>query len=312
MKQKLLSGAGIVTLSVVTTVGTLLSFSMFEDKCNCHVAEVPKQEPTIKTVPVKVEDFKRVPELADVLPSQSVTSNAEPISGVAKEHVVQLPSKVERPIHPLAKQRRQLRGHKLTRDEKIHFYALALAELGHWGKTEDYAALMETAYNRGITEGDTNITQNLTRAYYEPLRKYRKISYYKTIGKGKKKRRIKRYRTVTTSGYKNYLRYKRQVINNPALFETMDTAHNLVLAGSNFSKLATQNASAGVARSAKKTQTVTHYTSTGETLSRKDKMAYSKAHGYLTIKSTKQWVYRTQKAIDEYESRMEQVQLASN
>ena len=300
--------AAIVTVGACTTIGTLLGISYFQKDCQCVNIAAPKQESIIETVPVKVEDFKRVPELADVLPSQSVTS--KPLQTVAREHVeVILPTKFKVPEHPLAKQRRKLRGHYLTRDEKIHFYALALAELGHWGTTEDYAALMETAYNRGITEGDTNITQNLTRAYYEPLRATKRVSYYKTIRKGKRKIRVKSYRTITTKGYKTYLKYKGQVKSNPALFELMDHAHNLVLAGSNFSKLATQNASVGVAERAKKTQTVTHHTSTGETLSRKDKMAYSKAHGYLTIKNTKQWVYRTEKAIDEYEAK---VRLASN
>ena len=211
--------------------------------------------------------------------------------------------------HPLVEQRKKLGGHQLTKSQKIHFYALAIAELGPKATKTDFAMLMETAYNRGITEGDSNINQNLTRAYYEPLRKYRTIKkrYYKKIrvGKGKKRRtkRVRRYRTirVTTSGWKNYTRYKRWVTTKPSWFKKLDAAHDMVLAGSNYSKLGTQNASAGVARSARRTQTVTAKTTTGETISRKDVRKYGKKHGYATITATKRWVKRTEAALAKYQ-----------
>lgn len=215
-------------------------------------------------------------------------------------------------LHPLIEQRQSLGGEDLTRKQKIHFYALAMAEVGPYGTQKDFAMFMETPYNRGITEGDDNVNENLTRAYYEPLRKYRTVKkkYFKTVGKGKKKKRVKRYRKirVVTSGWKNYTRYKSWVSKRDKWFNKLDAAHELVLAGSNYSNLGTQNGSAGIARMARKTQTITAQTTTGDTISRKDRPKYAKMHGYLTIKRTKQWVNKTKEALKRYE----RYELASN
>jgi len=206
--------------------------------------------------------------------------------------------------NPLARQRQYLKGHQLSQGQKLHFYALALAELGPNGTSTDYAMIMETAYNRGITEGDISINQNLTRAYYEPLRKYRYKSYTVKIkvGKGKKRRtkRVKRTKRYITAGYKNYRKYKKLLQSDHVMFAKLDSAHQIVLGGSNFSNYGTQNASAGVARRARKTQTITASTSTGETISRKDLVNYSKRHGYSTVINTKRWVNRTSVQLAKY------------
>jgi len=206
--------------------------------------------------------------------------------------------------NPLARQRQYLKGHSLSRSQKVHFYALALAELGPTGTMQDYSMLMETAYNRGITEGDSDINQNLTRAYYQPLRKYayKKYTVKIKVGKGKKRRtkKVKRTRRFTTRGYKNYLMYKRRLQASPLLYAKLDESHQAVLNGSNYSNFGTQNASAGVARSARKTQTITAETTTGETISRKDVGKYVKKHGYLTIMNTQKWVRRTAAQLQKY------------
>ena len=206
--------------------------------------------------------------------------------------------------NPLARQRQYLKGHRLSRGQKLHFYALALAELGPNGTQKDYAMLIETAYNRGVTEDDTHIIQNLTRAYYQPLRKYRYKKYWikVKVGKGKKRRtkKVRRTKKLVTAGWRNYTRYKKRLQASPALYTKLDNAHQVVLAGSNYSNLGTQNASAGVARRAKKTQTVTAETTTGETISRKDRESYSKKHGHETIIKTKKWVEDTSKQLNEY------------
>jgi len=177
--------------------------------------------------------------------------------------------------HPLTKQRMQLGGNKLSRDQKLHFYALTLAEIGPRATKQDLAALMETPYNRGMTEKDKHITQNLTAAYYEPLR-------------------------TNTGGYQNYKNYLAKLKKDPHLFARLDSAHNEVLRGSNYSKLATQNSSAHVAASARRSQTITHMTSTGETLSRKDKMSGARQHGIGTVRNTQDWVNKTQKELKSY------------
>lgn len=207
-------------------------------------------------------------------------------------------------MNPLVQQRMLLGGHKLSRAKKYHFYALALAELGPNGTIEDYAALIETAYNRSVTEKDNSVTENLKKSYYQPLRKYRTKKYRKTIyykRKGKKrKKRVWRTRKIKTAGWKNYVRYKSKLQADGKLYAKLDKAHTLVLNGSNYSGLATQNASAQVAASARKTQTVTLVTTTGETLSRKDLMAYKKKHGENTIINTQIWVKRTEEQLAAY------------
>lgn len=181
----------------------------------------------------------------------------------------------------LANQRAGRGAGSLSAQQKQHFYALAIAEMGApealrkkgIDPVEAYAAFMETPYNRGMTEkkAKVNISDNLQRDYYEPLRSH-------------------------TTGYQNYLGAKGRLGNDKELFSLLDEAHSRVARGSNYSNLATQNSSAGVAASARTQQTITSE-KYGETLSRKDIASYAHIHGAGTIQNTKRWVQETQKQI---------------
>lgn len=195
--------------------------------------------------------------------------------------------------NPLAQQRLGRGGAQLSQSEKLHFYALAMAEMGDVNSltkrgidpTRAYAALMETAYNRGMTEPSKrgkNIMSSLQKDYYEPLRPWR-------------------------PGFRNYNNFLNQLKQNPKLFEQLDRAHNMVIGGSNYSNYGTQNASAGVAAEARRTQSVTS-TEFGETLSRKDKPEYAQLHGAGTIRETKKWYEQTKTAVQQWQQQQKQPQ----
>jgi len=181
----------------------------------------------------------------------------------------------------LANQRLNRGGGSLSDSQKKHFYALAIAEMGSpeslrkkgIDPVEAYAAFMETPYNRGMTENaKKHIEQNLQSNYYEPLRTH-------------------------TSGYRNYTGASSRLSSDKELYALLDDAHNRVVQGSNYSNLATQNSSAGVAANARRQQTVTTE-KYGELLSRKDVSAYASIHGPGTIKNTQKWVADTQRQIE--------------
>lgn len=178
----------------------------------------------------------------------------------------------------LAAQRAARGANNLSDAQKRHMYALAVAEMGPpevlrkkgIDPKEAYAAFMETPYNRGMTEGreNTNIGINLKKDYYQPLRAGEGKWYNKAYG---------------------------QLGNTDSeLYNLLNSSHQMVAAGSNFSNMGTQNASAGVAASARRTQTVTTE-KYGETISRKDRAEFSRTHGAGTIRNTKKWIERTQR-----------------
>jgi len=186
----------------------------------------------------------------------------------------------------LAAQRAARGANNLSDAQKRHMYALAVAEMGPpevlrkkgIDPKEAYAAFMETPYNRGMTEGreNTNIGINLKKDYYQPLRAGEGKWYNKAYG---------------------------QLGNTDSeLYNLLDSSHRMVAAGSNFSNLGTQNASAGVADSARRTQTVTTE-KYGETISRKDRAEFSRTHGAGTVKNTKSWLERTQRQAREIDEK---------
>jgi hypothetical protein len=185
----------------------------------------------------------------------------------------------------LAAQRANRGANKLSLEQKRHLYALAIAEMGgpEYMKTkgdstviQGYAAFMETAYNRGMTEGrsNENVSVNLQANYYQPLRAGERKHYDRA--------------------------FKKLGDTNSDLYKLMDSAHDLVAKGSNYSKLATQNSSAHVAASAKRTQTITS-TDFGETLSRKDLVEHSNIHGAGTVKKTIEWVSGTREQAKKFD-----------
>jgi hypothetical protein len=92
----------------------------------------------------------------------------------------------------LAAQRAARGANNLSDAQKRHMYALAIAEMGPpevlrkkgIDPKEAYAAFMETPYNRGMTEGreNTNISVNLKKDYYQPLRAGQGRWYNKAYG----------------------------------------------------------------------------------------------------------------------------------
>ena len=187
--------------------------------------------------------------------------------------------------NPLSKQRISLGAGKLTRAQKIHIYATSLAEVGDKANDAALANIMESAYNRGVTEGDKSIMSNFTSAYYSPLRK-----------------------KSDPQGYHNYLNYKRQLEKDPKFFKRLDNIHNQVAAGSNYSNYATQNSSAGVASNAHKYQTVTNTTNTGETMSRKDRRIGGSRYGRGVIKRERKWYVQTKKAMENWKKQVQKKQ----
>ena len=186
----------------------------------------------------------------------------------------------------LAAQRAARGANNLSDAQKRHMYALAVAEMGPpevlrkkgIDPKEAYAAFMETPYNRGMTEGreNTNIGINLKKDYYQPLRAGEGKWYNKAYG---------------------------QLGNTDSeLYNLLDSSHQMVAAGSNFSNLGTQNSSAGVAADARVTQSVTTE-KYGETLSRKDRAEFSRIHGAGTVKNTKSWLERTQRQAREIDEK---------
>ena len=185
----------------------------------------------------------------------------------------------------LAAQRANRGANKLSLEQKRHLYALAIAEMGgpEYMKTigdstviQGYAAFMETAYNRGMTEGrsNENVSVNLRANYYKPLR----------AGEGR------HYDSA----------FKKLGDTNSDLYKLLDNAHDLVAKGSDYSNLATQNSSAHVAASAERNQTITSKRF-GDTLSRKDRIEYSNIHGAGTVKNTIEWVRRTREQAKKFD-----------
>jgi len=186
----------------------------------------------------------------------------------------------------LAAQRAARGANNLSDAQKRHMYALAVAEMGPpevlrkkgIDPKEAYAAFMETPYNRGMTEGreNANVSINLKKDYYQPLRPGEGKWYNKAYG---------------------------QLGNTDSeLYNLLDSSHRMVAAGSNFSNLGTQNSSADVADSARRTQTVTTE-KYGDTITRKDRAEFSKTHGAGTVRNTKSWLERTQRQAREIDEK---------
>lgn len=133
---------------------------------------------------------------------------------------------------PLAIQRRS--GQTLTREEKLHIYATALAEDSNPKGTQK---VLESGYNRAAAYGygptSTKIfgTRQSGSEYYSPVMK----------GHDPK-------------GHQRYEEHYRRLANNPNEFDRMDRMHDAVIKGSNTANFATQNASGAVAVSARREQ----------------------------------------------------------
>jgi hypothetical protein len=85
-------------------------------------------------------------------------------------------------------------------------------------------------------------------------------------------------------------------LQNPEYRKMMESELSGAGIGSNHSKFATHEGSAGVAANARQTQTVTTTMPSGQQFSRKDRPEYSNLHGAGTVKAEASWYERTQQA----------------
>lgn len=115
---------------------------------------------------------------------------------------------------------------------------LAVAEVGSHAQAQ--RAVMETIFNRAQATGKT-LMETMNSRYYQPMQ----------------------------NGGGPMRRAEASIRNSPALQRQLDDAMRDVRAGSNVSNYATDNASAGVARAAERSQVITARIG-GETFSRKE------------------------------------------
>jgi hypothetical protein len=142
---------------------------------------------------------------------------------------------------------------------------------------EGRKALLETMYNRANAHGVTDIQKALGN-------RDKATGYYEPFWNG------------------SFDRNRREIAASPAMQEQLRKEIDEVHAGSNFSKLATQNVSAGKAEEAKATQTVTAHYPGGDYFSRKDITEYDTAHrgphGVAYTRQEQEWAKSTQGALD--------------
>lgn len=177
-------------------------------------------------------------------------------------------------LNPLAVDR-QNAAKQLSREDKIHMYALSIAEKGDKNPRRN-AELIESVYNRYMAQRKPSIQSTMLRNYYDPLRP-----------------------EADPKGWARYQAAKKRLQSDPEYFNKLDAIHNEVLSGSNYTNYGTHNASLGVAASARRTQTITH-TSGEETYSRKDIIAFAGEHGLGTVRKEKAWFESIKRRMDEY------------
>lgn len=147
-------------------------------------------------------------------------------------------------------------GEQLTPEMKNRIKAMAISEVGATNIAAQ-RAVIETMFNRADATGKS-LDETINQKYYEP---YQNGSFYRNQNK---------------------------LAGDKDLDKAMDSRLDEVLNDSNDSNFATHNGSAGVAASARKTQTIGAELG-GETFSRKDIAAYSREHGAGTVKKEGNW-----------------------
>ena len=176
--------------------------------------------------------------------------------------------------NPLAVDRKNA-AQQLSKEDRIHMYALSVAEKGDSSPIRN-AMLMESIYNRYFAQKKSSLMATMKDDYYQPLMPDR-----------------------DPRGWARYQQAKKRLKSDPDYFKKLDDAHNQVINGSNHTKLGTHNASAGVARSARRTQTITAE-SKEEVYSRKDIIKFADIHGLGTVRNEKSWFESMKKRMDEY------------
>ena len=165
---------------------------------------------------------------------------------------------------------------QLDKDKDSELDVMAIMK-SEEGSPEGRKALLETIYNRANAHGVTDIqkalgNRNKATGYYEPF----------------------------WNG--SFERNRREIAANPAMQEQLRKEIDEVHAGSNFSKLGTQNISAGKVEGAKATQTVTAHYPGDDYFSRKDITEHDTAHGgpngVAYTRQEQEWAKSTKGAFD--------------
>jgi hypothetical protein len=163
---------------------------------------------------------------------------------------------------------------KKDKDSELDVMAIMKSEEG---SPEGRKALLETMYNRANAHGVTDIQKALGN-------RDKATGYYEPFWNG------------------SFERNRREIAANPAMQEQLRKEIDEVHAGSNFSKLGTQNASAGKVEGAKATQTVTAHYAGGDYFSRKDITEHDTAHGgpngVAYTRQEQEWAKSTQAALE--------------
>ncbi len=150
---------------------------------------------------------------------------------------------------------------------KNRVLAMAISEVGTKNARAQRAEI-ETFFNRSDAQGVNSIAGIVNnRAYYEP---HQNGSFNRNLA---------------------------LIERDPELRARLEQEYDAVMAGSNESNYATHNASAGVASSARRTQTIGAEIG-GETFSRKDLPQYASLHGAGTTKREGQWFQQTQARVE--------------
>lgn len=176
-----------------------------------------------------------------------------------------------KPFGALKEQREKFREELKDPGLRKTVAAMALSEVGY-SSPSSQAAIIETMMNRAAARGTT------LRDVVEMKPGGQKANYYAPYFDG-----------AYGKNYRNL---------NEKNMKEMDSVIDNTLDGSNYSNFATDNSSAGVARSAQRTQTITGKTESGETLSRKDRDEYSGLHGKGVTNRNKKWFAETSAAVE--------------
>jgi len=134
-------------------------------------------------------------------------------------------------VNPLGKTRLDAGGDRLTTNQRKHFYALAVAEVGK--DPQAVMGFMETVYNR-FAANKERYGNDFSNALNTDFRNMSRSSiYFEPLRSG-------------TTGMRNYNNALNEIENNPNMFKQFDQYHSNVLLGTNYSYFGTHNASAGV------------------------------------------------------------------
>lgn len=150
---------------------------------------------------------------------------------------------------------------------------MAISEAGPGADASSIRGVMETMVNRAAAQGKS-LGQILQRHSQQSK------NYYAPYFDGAFEKR------------------SNQLSGNKNLQDKLNSYIDDVMSGSNDSNFATDNSSAGVAASAKRSQTITTKTSSGETLSRKDRLEFSNLHGAGVTSNNAKWYNETLAAIE--------------